>query len=302
MSSEVFYWALNMSIHGAVVCLLVLALRRLPFLSPGARYALWLAPMLRLLCPVSVQSRFSLMALLKPHAVRAVQVFPELNSILISFSTMNSVQLAESYDPVAYADRSMEGFFSVAAAVWVGVAGAFLLAAAFFYGRTLWQLRGAQPVRKGVYVSEKVSSPAIYGILRPKIILPPQAKSEKYVLLHERVHRRRLDNLWRVVAVSLCCVYWFQLIVWLCLKFFFEDMELSCDAAAVRKLPPTERKDYALALLDYAQKEPVFVSPFGGAGVRSRIEAVLSYRRLTFISTLAFGILTGAIIAFLTLN
>lgn len=110
MSSEVFYWALNMSIHGAVVCLLVLALRRLPFLSPGARYALWLAPMLRLLCPVSVQSRFSLMALLKPHAVRAVQVFPELNSILISFSTMNSVQLAESYDPVAYADRSMEGF------------------------------------------------------------------------------------------------------------------------------------------------------------------------------------------------
>ncbi len=86
-----------------------------------------------------------------------------------------------------------------------------------------------------------------------------------YVEAHELVHKRRLDNLWRCIALLFCCVHWFNPVVWHCLRLFFADMELSCDERVLRKLAPKERKDYAMALLSVAEGRDLFVSAFGGA-------------------------------------
>ena len=75
-----------------------------------------------------------------------------------------------------------------------------------------------------------------------------------------------------------------------------------CLAVVADILGEQEKKTYALALLDTAQSRTLFVSAFGGAGLRLRVERVLAYRRLTILSALAFGALFALIALVLLTN
>ena len=298
MKSDIFYWILNMSLHGGLLCLLVLLLRRIKRLPRGFVYSLWALPFLRLVLPLGLNSPLSIMRLLERLGTRRVRL-----NISEVFSAMNSVAMAGSYYPVTYETNVLTGLMETLALIWLIVACGLVLAAAILYFCTRDELRNPEK-QEGYYLSDSITAPALYGIFRPKILLPrgiaPQALP--YILLHEQVHRRRGDNLWRSVAILTCCIHWFNPLCWLSLKYFFEDMELSCDAAVLKQLGEQEKKTYALALLDTAQSRNLFVSAFGGAGLRLRVERVLAYRRLTVLSALAFGALFALIALVLLTN
>jgi beta-lactamase regulating signal transducer with metallopeptidase domain len=93
-----------------------------------------------------------------------------------------------------------------------------------------------------------------------------------------------MDNLWRVAAIVIVCFHWFNPFAWLLLKYFFQDMELSCDEKAIRNLKPAERKHYAEALLRFAGDKGFVVSTaFGKSNVKVRIVNVLNFKKLTTI-------------------
>ena len=117
-----------------------------------------------------------------------------------------------------------------------------------------------------------------------------------------RVHIRRRDNLWRVVAVITACVHWFNPLCWLFVKWFFADMELACDARVLKTMGESTAKAYVSALLRCAAGRSYFASAFGGAKTRVRIERILSYRKLTIVSGAAFGLLIAAICFVLMTN
>lgn len=296
MKSDVFYWVLNLSLHGSLVCILIWLLRLIRPLPRRVIYALWIAPALRLTLPFAPSLHWSFMGLLRRLGARTVTL-PGRDWV----RTTNITQAAEHYFPITYKTDALQGLFESCALIWAIGAAACLLTMAALYGMTRTELRRARPLRPGVWVSEKVVSPGLVGILRPKILVPPGMEGQllDYVEAHERIHRRRLDNLWRLTALLICCLHWFNPAVWFSLKLFFADMELSCDEAVLRKLPTRERKAYATALLSVAVGRDLFVSAFGGAKLRVRIERVLSYRRLTLGAALAFAALTGAILVVL---
>ena len=122
----------------------------------------------------------------------------------------------------------------------------------------------------------------------------------EYVLQHERTHIRRCDNLWRLIGFLLTAIHWFNPLSWLFLKVFLADLELACDERAVSKYNNDERKEYARTLLNCAQSKNVFVSAFGGAKVRTRIENVLSYKQMTLVSAVGFTLLIMRIYTLLT--
>ena len=65
----IFTSVLNMSITASYVALAVIAIRMLLKKVPKAfSYALWLAVLIRLVCPFSFNSAFSLLSFLKPNA------------------------------------------------------------------------------------------------------------------------------------------------------------------------------------------------------------------------------------------
>ena len=288
-----------MSIQGGLVSLVILGLRKIPRLPRRFAYALWLLPLLRLTIPFGIQSELSLLGQMGMKHIYLPSM-PEYDQL---FPALNSIGAADAYFPIVYKSAPLDKFFGVATLSWIFGALLCTLTATILYYRSRKEMLGAQPYGDW-YVSEGVASPVLCGIVHPKIIVPPGICPEDMedILRHERVHIRRLDNLWRCLGVLVCCIHWFNPICWLCLKHFFADMELSCDEAAIRDLNEAQRRHYAATLLNTASRQSLFSSAFGGAKLGLRIQNILSYKKLTLAASIALVLLFAAIAVILNTN
>lgn len=136
------------------------------------------------------------------------------------------------------------------------------------------------------------------------ILIPADLRDAecRYVILHEKAHLRRKDNLFRLAAVLIACIHWFNPLIWISLKYFFGDLEISCDEIVMKQLLPEEQKEYASAILSCAKSNSPFASAFGGAGIRQRIEYILRYRKLTALTALLCAAWTAAVLFVLLAN
>jgi beta-lactamase regulating signal transducer with metallopeptidase domain len=69
-------------------------------------------------------------------------------------------------------------------------------------------------------VHEDVGAPITYGILRPAIVLPPDAQhwpdaAMTRALVHELEHVKRRDWAVQMIARVVCALYWFHPLVWM---------------------------------------------------------------------------------------
>ena len=287
-----FYWLLNMSISGTVIGLFVWLAGRWPRLPRRIAHGLWLIPALRLTLPFSFGSAFSLAALLPERAVTYVPL-PETRELTMT----NAIQYAVSYNPIAYRDARITVVLTLAFLVWLAVLLGLLscLLAAHLASRR--GLRAARQLQKGVYCSPNVTGPMVCGVFRPRILIP-EAMADgdlTLILAHERAHIRRLDNLWRILAILIACVHWFNPAVWLMLRAFLREAEAACDESVVSRLDSQGRIAYARTLVDAAETRAALSSPLGGGRLRSRVSRILTYRRLTLASALIFLVLAAAL-------
>ena len=279
MLHEFFYWLVNMSISAALCGIAVVLLRKLRCIPRRFSLLMWAIPLLRMTVPFGMRGRLTLMELAALLHSRQVEL-PET-----SFGTaMNHMGLADSYFPLEYPRTIIYRVFTVGGIIWLIGAAALIIAFLMIYLTTLSELKSATPAENGTFVSEKVTCPAVYGILRPRIILPVDYDAEELVLLHERTHLKRGDNLWRFIAFIAAAIHWFNPLTWLFLKLFLEDVELACDEAVLASCGEEKRKEYAMLLVCSAEKTDVFASAFGGAKLRLRAKSILSYKKLTLAS------------------
>ena len=315
MLHEIFYWVINMSIIASAVGILIYFLRFIKGFPKFASYVLWAVVLVRFLCPLGITSEYSLLNLIsnisenvivKSISISESEIDQESASKrLPKFTIMNSIQQADTYDPITYKTNTVERFFRAAAVVWIIVAIAALLTIAGLYYLTVSELKKAVPRKGNLYEGGMVNTPTVYGIWKPKIILPIGISEEhlNYILAHEKVHIRRRDNVWRMLAILAACIHWFNPLSWIFLRCFLRDCEMACDEAAVKNMNGEERKQYALTLLAYASEDlTVFSSAFGGSKVKVRIKNVLSYRKLTIFSTVCFIALVITIALLLLTN
>ncbi len=300
--AEIFYWVLNMSIVAGLMGLIVLLLRRIKPLPRFLACGLWLVPLVRFWVPFALPGKYSLMSLISAFTTRAVPA--PLPDNLPQLYYTNALMAADDYFPLAYKTESLKLVFNVASVVWISVFAAAVIILALLYGLNKSRIKDAVPVRGNIYRSAKVTSPAVYGIIKPKIIIPVGVSDSdlKYILLHETAHVRRKDNLWRGIALLTACLHWFNPLSWVFLKACFADMELACDAKAIRGLTDDERRQYALSLLNCAAPKSALVSAFGGAKLKPRIQSILTYKKLTVASGLFFAALTAAVFIILLTN
>ncbi|MCY3002006.1 MAG: M56 family metallopeptidase [Planctomycetota bacterium] len=91
----------------------------------------------------------------------------------------------------------------------------------------------------------ELTSPAVTGLWRPKLLLPASAlerapnRDDTHALLHELTHLRRRDLLLDEAVALLRCVFWFQPLVWLAAVRLHELSELACDADVATRLGRT---------------------------------------------------------------
>lgn len=107
-----------------------------------------------------------------------------------------------------------------------------------------------------IFVSDQVAVPLTFGLLEPKIVLPPtcrewSATRRRAVLLHELAHLRRRDLISQFCAYLIAAIWWFQPLVWLSLRSLRHESELACDAETVAH--GLEPSSYAIELLEIAR-------------------------------------------------
>lgn len=302
MFGEFFYWIFNMSIIASLMGLIILVIRSIRKIPRRVSIFLWIVPFLRMCIPVGLNNPYSLMSLISRFTTKTITIYQPAQNI--SFSVTNYIMAANSYFPITYKVGLLDNVFAIASLVWMVVALAIVIALAVLYFTTLHEMKDAKHLRENIYLSDKIQSPALYGIIKPKIILPSiyESTDNQYILKHERTHIVRMDNLWRLLAFVISALHWFNPLSWLFLKLFLTDIELACDESATSKYSETQRKEYALSLVNSIESKNLFASAFGGAKIRTRVENILSYNKMTGFSILCFSILIISILIVLLTN
>ena len=176
--------------------------------------------------------------------------------------------------------------------LWMIGLGCLLGYALIGYLRLRGSVSEAILLRDNIWIGDRVASPFILGMFRPRIYLSSSAEESQmgYMLAHEQAHIRRGDHWWKLLGYLLLAVYWFNPLSWVAYILLSRDMELACDEKVIRGLDEAEKKSYLFALLDCStQRRMVLACPpaFGEVGVKQRVNAVLDYKKPGFWVVLA---------------
>ena len=302
----VFLHSVNIAITASwlvlAVFLLRLALKKAP---RWATCLLWGIVALRLILPFSLESALSLIPSSEPifeqsvvtEAPSAQPVLPEEN--LGSQPSVNEPPSASGNQVIAPPSSGslaptpeasvdpMQIVLFVASLVWLCGVLAMLGYGAYSYWRLKYKLRASICKEGRVYLCDNVETPFILGVFRPRIYLPSGIGEGEipYVIAHEEAHLKRRDHLWKPLGFLLLSVYWFNPLFWVAYILLCRDIENACDEKVIKNCDNAYRVGYSEALLSCSiHRRSVMACPvaFGETGVKSRIRAVLHYKKPAF--------------------
>lgn len=307
--ADVFIKTLNMGIAASWLILAVVVLRILLKRAPKRfRLLLWAVVGLRLVLPVSIESALSLVpsAQTLPEGVMYAAA-PELNTGIAALNDAINPAFTAAFAPEPAASANpLQVLLPVASVIWLAGAAVMLLWALVSWLRLRRRVAEAVRLEGNVYESERVASPFVLGLIRPRIYLPfgLDEGAREQVLTHERAHIARGDHVIKPLGWLILAVYWYNPLVWLAYALFCRDIELACDERVIRRLPVSVRADYSQALLDLSRPHHgVGACPlaFGESAVKCRVKSVLTYKRPAFwLIMLAAVLCIGAAVCFLT--
>ena len=294
----VFTRILSMSLTGSIVIAVVLLARLFLKRAPKIySYALWAVVLFRLLCPLSITAGLSV---LKPipvtttPGISAVSYQPAAQAVRDSIP----VPIRQQFVPAQPAEQPGTKPAPMQAAAYIWLGGANLMA--FYSVVQYWILRRrlaeAALLRGEIYLADRISSPFVMGILRPRIYLPSSTpmNERRFIVAHERQHIRRGDPLWKLLGYAALCLHWFNPLVWLAFCLSGKDMEMSCDEAVIKQLGEHIRADYSQALLRLATHRRVVSGmplAFGEGDTKSRVLNMARWKKpKVWVSTLCVAL------------
>ena len=271
------------------------------WVAPRWRHLLWALVVLRLLVPPGLESQLSVynlrQALLSEEA-RVEMAAPGI-----------SMEIAEARRELASIQPARFHLWGIFLAVWSCGAVAF---GAFAWRRcrklgvvvgagcpvddprVLAALRRCQR-RLGVRAAPEavetaaVSSPALMGVFRPKLLLPPglvgrlSAAELEHVVMHELAHLKRHDIAFGWLTLAAQTLHWFNPLAPLVGRRLRSLRELACDELVLSKLEVAERKAYGHALIKLLDSGQSNLAATGMAGVLEDIKQIT--RRIQMIGS-----------------
>jgi beta-lactamase regulating signal transducer with metallopeptidase domain/protocatechuate 3,4-dioxygenase beta subunit len=276
------------ALFALAVALIVVALRRQ--FSPGWRHMLWLLVLLRFVLPDMGESRWSMMGWFEVEKgeTRAVVEDPEVTAS--DSGVLQDVEPQEDeVAPTAIsivsepADSSTGKPWTLEKKLALGwLMGVVIMLGAMLvlHLRLLRRLRadGVPPSSRvagilreagelvglrrvpQVCVTGAVRAPALFGVLRPVILLPRDvaasydAAALKLIFLHEIAHLQRRDLWTQVLASLILAVHWFNPLAWWAGRRLRVEAEMAADALALKYTDAGEAHRFGTVLLDFANR------------------------------------------------
>lgn len=308
--TKIFLSLFNIGITAGWLILAVLILRVLLRKAPKWTICLlWAVVALRLVFPFSIESVFSLIPSAQTIPVEIERMEEPVIHTGINYvdERVNPVIVSQMAPKTEASVNPMQVLTLVASIVWIVGLILFQAYTIVSYVELRRKVRIAVPLRqyapelfettertndKKVYVCDRIKSPFILGIVRPKIYLPTEMEETAYrnILKHEETHLKRGDQFWKPLGYLLMSVYWFQPLCWVAYHFFCKDMELACDERATAGMHKQEKAGYCETLLACSTNRKILAAcpvAFGEVGVKERVKHVIHYRKPAFWIVLA---------------
>ena len=285
MLDGIFKTILDMTLSASFLIVAVLIARFVLRKSPKLfRKILWGLVALKLVIPYSFESVLSLV----PHKS--------------TYMPQNAVASQGASDVGA----SAFNWESVLPYAWVVVAVLLLAYALVSFIKLKVRMSDAVKFQDNVFLSEKVESPFVFGIFKPRIYIPYNIKGEKLrvILEHEKTHIKNFDHVTKILGFIILCVHWFNPLVWVSYMLFCKDLELACDEAVVKNMSDENRKHYARTLCEIGvNKAKISACPiaFGEVSIKERVESTLSYKKIGKIAVVLSLVLCAVVaVCFMT--
>ncbi|MBQ5633710.1 MAG: hypothetical protein IIV11_02365, partial [Clostridia bacterium] len=325
--SSVFLTVLNMSITASFLAVAVMILRLIFKRSPRwMMCVLWGFVAIRLIIPFSIESALSLLPSAEPIPNDIIySPEPSVNTGITAVDKVINPVISDRFSPEkeeelpTYPLPPEEGIESspsvpeeptplfsltaVLSAVWLTGTAAMLVYTLVSYFCIRRRIGEAVECDRNILICDRISSPFILGVFRPRIYLPSSMNENdmKYVIAHERAHLARLDHLWKPVGFLLLAVYWFNPIMWVAYILLCKDIELACDEKVIGKLGNDFKKPYSEALINCSiPRRMVSACPvaFGEVGVKERIRNIMKFKKPTIIICAVAVLVCAAVAVF----
>lgn len=162
-----------------------------------------------------------------------------------------------------------------------------------------------------IYSSVHINTPLVYGIIKPRIILPSRFVNHcstdelTHVVTHELVHIKRLDYIIKPISLVLLVLHWFNPILWLSFLLVQKDMEMSCDEIVINAFNEDIRQGYATSLVNLAEDQNHIANTvtlaFGENNIKSRVKSIMnSKNKAKWITAVVIILLIPMAIVLLT--
>ncbi len=286
----VFLKILNMSITASWLVLAIILLRFILNKAPKAIVIfLWALVAVRLICPFSFESVFSLIpsAETVPENIVDLKTPTIQSGIPVVNETVNPI-ISESLKTEDETEFNLvQSITYIASIVWIVGVIVMLLYTAISYLHIYVKVREAAHVKGKVWMCDHIDAPFIFGVFCPRIYIPSGISDvdRKYVVAHEKAHIKRHDHWWKPFGFMLLSVYWFNPVLWIAYILLCRDIELACDEKVIKDRGIEIKKPYSEALINCSvPRRMVAACPlaFGEVGVRGRIKSVLNYKKPAF--------------------
>lgn len=149
--------------------------------------------------------------------------------------------------------------------IWLGIAVIIFLVRLFGYFIFLFRMKRTSKISEcpmlreftnrkvTVRICDGISSPLMFGIIRPTLILPGMrinATQMEFVLAHEITHLKRWDIIYKWFAMLVKCIHWFNPAVYFIQKRIEAECEISCDLSVTKSFSDAEKISYVETILE----------------------------------------------------
>lgn len=142
-----------------------------------------------------------------------------------------------------------------------------------------------------VIKSTIISSPLVFGFFKPTLAIPEIKMNEddyKLAIKHEMVHYKHHDSWFKLFAVIVNSIYWFNPITYLMVNLIGEACEYACDEQVTKEMDMSDRKQYSTMILSMVcQTSPALSSNMvkNKKQLRRRFEMIMKKKKFSVWGT-----------------
>lgn len=289
---------------GSIVALFIIMIKAIFKKSLGIRgnCYIWLLLVIRLIIPYAPQSQFSVynvfnamknmpleIANISNYSVGSSskqETKANVNNVIEQNSTIETTSLKTNNSKSTV--RSTISYQEVICILWIAGVIAFGIYTISIITLFSIKIKGKQEVNEDkilkvleqckikmkinkkikVIKTDMVKSPAVFGILTPKLLLPTNLDEIltidqlEHVILHEMAHVKRGDIQISCLLAALRTLHWFNPIIWYSFYKMNQDRELASDALALTCIDEKHYVDYGRTIIklleSYKRNTPIY--------------------------------------------